>query len=255
MTVQKPAPAGQVARQSLFEYVASLLGAAVVDDEARTVRGSFEGRPVAFALTLWTEGSLSGEVTEVGVPMPAGLRRNVFVVQRRSETLDADVQRGLLVPITFDDGPFDHAYLVSGAPERLVRALLDAPARAAILALQLDGVVTWQDGFLLRRSVWIDDAAWARAAIELVVRIAESAARFVGDDEDAVRLGRLVSYRDVEGGPPSRHVRDDAELDHHQALSATRRAHHRRTGVIVLASAIGVLALLGLLVLLLARRG
>lgn len=213
--VQKPAPPGHVQRQGLFEYLASLLVGAVVDDDARTVRGSFDGRPVALALTLWTEGSLSGELTEVSVPMPAGLRRNVFVVQRRSETLDADVHRGLVKPITFEDEPFDRAYLVSGAPERLVRALLDAPTRAAILALALDGVVTWQDGFMLRRSVWIDDAGWARAAIELVVRIADSAARFVRDDEEAVRVGRLVSYRDVEGAPPSRHVRDDAELDHH----------------------------------------
>ncbi len=174
-------------------------------------------RKVDLRVTFVTEGSGSSasQWTHIDVErMPEGLD---LALGPRPFTHGLLVANELALDLTTGDGAFDAAFVVEGAPQKQIRALLDAEVRGALLLLAPVHLSIAGGKLRLRKERWIWKPetleAFADAGALLAVRATASVSDVVAMDE-----GRMVLYR--EAAPPAA---EGTEEEHARLLAIRDR--------------------------------
>ena len=199
--------------QPIIKSVASFLERAEILDQGTTVRGCLSGQLITFSLkshdenpdVKWTEATVTTRCLS-------------FVRIRFSDHWQEEqIARGRGVDHVLNDRAFDDAFIVEGAPERVVRELLDEEVREAMLRLtpKVDGPVprdavlyTIEGAFVYHLPHWIDDDETAELLLRTIARIGNGAQRAEGDPS------KFSAYRGktVIGAASAHEDREVAEL-------------------------------------------
>jgi hypothetical protein len=228
----------------IFQALFSVLEGATVGADNNLVRGRLAGQIVTFEHTLYSVGSSSYQWTEVSVPTPPGLRL-LLELRPTSESDEKEVKLDLAVDLRLGDPEFDAEYIVEGAPERIVRAILDDGVRRYVRALRPDKVTTSNNRLVLAKQEWITDPERAKLYVEAAARLGVLAAHFRAEDiADAKREQASASgYRGGPAAPSPRFAGDETEI---ATLAQKREAREARRRKFALALGLGI-ALVSLL--------
>jgi hypothetical protein len=232
------------ARSSALDLLAAKLSQGVVDPGGARVDGTLGARRVSYEFIARGAGSsvVRWTVVEVALaqaPLSLSLRR-----QTPAET--ALAAQDLAVDIELGDPAFDPVFVVEGAPADVIRPLLDAPTRAALLAQMPDEIQTTPGALRLEKVTWVDDPDKAFALIQLTHGIAERVgAAFAAADRAAVEAGaQQGSYRGA-AAPLSEVVEARrVEMASLEQVKVDRDAHQRSRARVVLIAALIAVALL-----------
>ncbi|WP_437754787.1 hypothetical protein [Sorangium sp. So ce1389] len=239
--------------RAVLRDLSGVLERAEVVDPDTTIRGYIGDQQVTFEIKTEVESDMTLDWTEASVPIHAGLEL-LLSVRPRTRGDERDVARGLALDLRLGDPVFDVAFIVEGAPERLVREILDEEVRRQLLALKPTHVTTRRIGMLIHMSEWVDDAERAALLVRTTARLgalcAEIGRRQLAD------LARVDTSGYRGGSAPGWRARDQEEL---QALSRSmerrgelreregRRYRRMFTGVLIVI-VLMVVALVGIAV-------
>jgi hypothetical protein len=242
--VAAPAPCDKGSVKPIFQALGGVLEGATVGADNNLVRGRLAGQVVTFEHALYSVGSSSYQWTEVSVPSPPGLRL-LLDLRPASARDEKEVKLDLAVDLRLGDPEFDAEYIVEGAPERIVRAILDEGVRRYIRALRPDKVVTSNERLLIGKQEWITDPERAKLYVEAAARLGVLASHFRAEDAaDAKREQASASgYRGGPAAPSPRFAGDETEI---ATLAQKREAREarRRKFAIVLAVSISLVSLI-----------
>ncbi|KYG09377.1 hypothetical protein BE21_18280 [Sorangium cellulosum] len=205
--------------RAVLQSLTGLLERAEIIHPEASVRGYIGDQPVTFEIKTKSVGSMTLKWTEAHVPIHAGL--DLLLSIRPSTPRDErEVARGDAVDHRLGDPAFDAAFIVEGAPERLVREIMDEEVRRGLLALTPDHVFTGPGALILQMPAWVDEAERAallvRTAARLGAACAEIARRQLAD------VGRVDASGYRGEVAPGTRARDREELD------ALKRTMERR---------------------------
>lgn len=210
-----------------LQAVAGLLERPEILDGGATVRGFAGDQLVTFRLKLRENGSVSVVWTEVSVPAPEGLIVGIRLPTAREER---EVQKGLAVAFRTGDSEFDKVFIVDGAPERMVREIIDdEEIRRGVFSLRSPNVffvkyevLTQKGAFTLQMPGWVDEADNAALAVRTMAKLGVVAARVMG----RTRADAEVGYRGAND--PGRRKRDQEEVEEAMRRILVREARRRR---------------------------
>ncbi|WP_437936859.1 hypothetical protein [Sorangium sp. So ce341] len=231
--------------RAVLRSLTGLLERAEIIDPEASVRGHIGDQPVTFEIKTKSVGSMTLTWTEAHVPIHAGL--DLLLSIRPSTARDErEVARGDAVDHRLGDPAFDAAFIVEGAPERLVREIVDEEVRRGLLALRPDHVFSGPGALTLQMPDWVDEAERAALLVRTAARLGAACAEISRRQLADVGRADTSGYRG-EVAPGTR-ARDREELD---ALQRTmerrdeaRRKAARRLAMTVLGGVIAALALL-----------
>ena len=217
----------------IIERVAKFLERAEILDQGKTVRGYLSGQLITFSLKTST-GVDEAKSTE------ATVRAHGPTVLRIAFTCDwtgRQIAKGLGVDHVLNHRSFDHMYTVEGAPERVVREMLDEEVRTAIMTLapehELPGrlvLSSCKEGYLYQLPYWIEDIKTAKLLLRTMSRIGSAAQRAAHRDPS-----QLSGYRgEAVIGPGSEE--DRREIDQLRLKIVERKAllaKHQREGCLL----------------------
>ncbi|MGK3964983.1 hypothetical protein WMF37_38360 [Sorangium sp. So ce291] len=218
--------------------IAGFLERAEILDPDTAVRGYIGDQQVTVVLTQKEHGDLDLRSTEATVPVEDGILIN-FSIRPLTSQDRRETQRGLTVTHRTGDASFDDAFVVEGAPERLIREIVDdEEVRRDLLALKPDNVLTTPTAWIVHLYHWVEDPAEAAIMVRLAARIgaltSEIARRQRAD------VGRLDTSGFRGALPLGTRERDEEELQQFRLRMAKRHAHRRRAAIrlaaIILAS-------------------
>jgi hypothetical protein len=223
--------------RAILGVVAGLLERAEILDPDALVRGYVGDQVVTFEMKTKTSGSMTLKWTEARVPGGLSLLLSIRPSSPREER---DKERGLAVDHELGNAPFDAAFIVEGAPERLVRELVDEEVQRGLLALRPDHVFSSEGALTIQMPDWVEDAERAALLVRTAARLGAVSAEIARRHAADVGRPDTSGYRgEVAEGV---RARDDREI---QALAGTmeRRRAAQRTAAIRLA----IFILIGLL--------
>jgi len=212
--------------QPILHAVAGLLERPEILDGGATVRGYAGDQLVSFGLKTRGKGSAAVLWTELSVPAP---ERLIVGIRKPTAAEERDVKKGLAVAFRTGDPAFDEAFIVDGAPERLVREVVgDEEIRRGVFELRSPNtfvikyqVQTMKGAFTLQMPGWLEDAHRAALAVRTMAKLGGVAARVAG----RARADAEASYRGSKD--PGRRERDQQEVEeatrHIQVREATRK--------------------------------
>ena len=200
--------------------------------EASFVDGHLAGLPMRFMLTSRGIGSGSEAWTELECQLPSATAANLqLALWPSGRDLEREVAAGHRIDIVVGDRVFDTAYMIEGAPTDIVRAVLDAETRAALLALgrcelrfprpgpglpnPTDAPASFAVVQLAMRG-WLEDEAGIIAALNALARLAQ---RLVAAPTEVIEAIPLQT-----SGTPYRAITSDAARTDARA----RQAHEVR---------------------------
>jgi hypothetical protein len=182
---------------------------------------------ISFALKMRGQGSASVLWTEITVPAPEGI---IVGIRKPTASEERDVNKGLAVAFRTGDPEFDEAFIVDGAPERLVREIAsDDEIRRGVFSLRSPNtfvikyqVLTTRGAFTLQMPGWLEDADRAALAVRTMAKLGGIAAQAAG----RARADAESGYRDQIG--PERRRRDQQELEEATRHISVREATRKR---------------------------
>ncbi len=192
-------------RRTALEILAAHLRGTSNGDHAT---GTLDGIATTVQFTTRGAGSSSESWTYVTCTLPPGYPLALHV-RRHGRNDHAQIARGELVDVRCGDPRFDEAFLVEGAPAAIVRAMLDAPARAFLRATPEVELDTLDDG-TLRLAVrgWLEQLDHARPALEHVAGLAGALRRVsAGADREVPLAVTDDPYRPMADDDPLRAAR------------------------------------------------
>ena len=221
--------------------------------DSSSVTCTYNGVVVRYEFAMRGAGSSAESWTEVTADLPRGYPLSLRVL--RCPPQPEAVRRGDLIDVEVGDADFDRAFLVEAAPSDVVRALLDAPARAFLV--QFGGMLVTLTkaggGTALQLALpgWDEHPMRAKATVEGVSRIASRLREAYADANAAIPTGDAGSpYRpQVDDSPiKAAEARRVHEVAHLAALEQQRADAERRMGVLVVSLVTGTLiaAIVGL---------
>lgn len=198
---------------------------------------------------MTSAGSHTSKWTIAEVPAPPGLCLILSIRQAtRHEKLDAEA--GLVVDVRLGDAPFDAAYVIEGAPEWMVHAIVDHQVRQNILSLQPWNVGTTESTLGITLPDWIEDGERAALLVRTAARIgllaAEVARRKIAD----VGPSETSGYRGLVA--PATRARDREEVSTLLRMREQRADKDRKDverawliAGVILAAVVAAVAILG----------
>jgi hypothetical protein len=230
--VPEPPPADPdivLRRKTILRAVALRLdqGELVGEDDDRDVgagthaRGLIDGQRVVYRLIVDDNGRTKVLRTQASAPAPSGF----FLDVRRS----AEVEQGHAHDMTFDDLPFDGAFIVDGAPERHLRELLDMHVRKNLVLAGDVSLSTDAGQFVITASEWTADSNRADAMLQVVARVA-SKARLIRDDRRQQHDAGSAGYRDPANASGNGKSDQAGTGDAHEIEMAVARRKKRHRG-------------------------
>ncbi|WP_437576419.1 hypothetical protein [Sorangium sp. So ce887] len=230
--------------RAVLRSLTDLLERAEIIDPETSVRGHIGDQPVTFEIKTKSVGSMTLKWTEAHVPIHAGL--DLLLSVRPSTRRDErEVARGVAVDHRLGEPAFDAAFIVEGAPERLVREIVDEEVRRGLLALGPDHVFTGPGALTIQMPDWVDEAERAALLVRTAARLGASCAEIAR--RQLAHVGRVDTSGYRGEVAPGTRARDREELD---ALQRTmerrdeaRRRAARRLAVTVIGAVIAVLTL------------
>ncbi|XXX75820.1 hypothetical protein WMF30_50040 [Sorangium sp. So ce134] len=230
--------------RAVLRSLTGLLERAEIIDPEASVRGHIGEQLVTFEIKTKSVGSMTLTWTEAHVPIHAGLEL-LLSIRPSTPRDEREVAQGAAVDHRLGDPAFDAAFIVEGAPERLVREIVDEEARRGLLALRPEHVLTRPGALTVQMPDWVDEAERAALLVQTAARLgaacAEIARRQLAD------VGRVDTSGYRGEVAPGTRARDREEL---YALQRTmerrdeaRRRAAKRLAVILLCSVIAVVTL------------
>lgn len=214
-------------RPILQSVCAILERAEILEDEAG-VRGYLGDQLVTFQLRVLDGGSVALQWTKISVPGPPGLSVK-FLISPRARFEPWEVKANIVLDLQLDDPVFDAAYHIEGAPLRLIRAIVDAEVRRALVALQPDRVLTTATELVVELPGWIEDGERAALSVRTAARLGALGAEIGRREIAGVGPSDTSGYRGLVA--PGTRARDLQELDALRDL-AERRAKAQRKDAI-----------------------
>jgi hypothetical protein len=216
--------------QDGVDAAAKFLEGATIDERGRTATGRRRGRTVTFRSALRGAGSYSEWWTEIDTPCGDAPLRLALRPQTPQE--EGLVARELAIDLPLGDPAFDSAFIVEAGPADVVRALLDADRRERLLALRPVGLVTVGGCLRLEKEGHLEAPEKIRAAVDLLLDLAEGVPDAVAAADDAARA--RAGYRDHPAQAAAIETVRAAEVAKVGAVQLAREEHHRRTALAIL---------------------
>ncbi len=188
----------QEKKRMLLGWAAAELDAPLLDAETGKASGKSHGLEVVFHLTSRGSGSDAVSWTEVDVEVSSyGLSIDLRPQTKHEEKLHG---RGLVVDLTFDDDPFDQAFIVEAAPADVVQILLDEAIRERLLALEPVELSSRAAGLQLAKEGWIEDHDEMVEMIDLVATIGSQLEPAYRQADRAAEPTAETAYRGEQRG-------------------------------------------------------
>lgn len=210
-----------------LQAVAGLLERPEILDGGATVRGFVGDQFVTFRLKLRENGSVSVVWTEVSVPAPEGI---IVGIRQPTAREEREVKKGLAMAFRTGDSEFDEVFIVDGAPERMVREIIDdEEIRKGVFSLRSPNlfivkyeVLTRKGALTLQMPGWIEDVDIAALAVRTMAKLGVAAARVMG----RARADAEAGYRGAND--PGRRNQDQEEVEEAMRRILVREARRRR---------------------------
>lgn len=209
--------------------IAGLLERVEVLDPDTAVRGWVGDQQVTVVLTQRLHGDLDLRSTEASVPVEDGLRIR-FSIRPVTSQDRREIERGLTVTHRTGHEAFDAAFVVEGAPERLVREIVDdEEVRRDVLALAPDQVLSTPTTLLVHLYHWVHDPGEAAILVRVAARIGALASEIAR--RQRADVGRLDTSGLRGARAPGTRAQDEEELRKLELRVARRTAHRRRAAI------------------------
>ncbi len=234
----------------IVNAVAGLLEQAQTIDPDATVQGLLDEQHITFAFKLVREGSMTLKWTEATVPAPAGLQLTLSV-QPSTLVSQREIRRGLVVVHVLGDAPFDAAFIVEGAPEAVVRELMDEKVRAGVLSLGPSQVISRGNTLSVQVLDWVEDPERAATMVRMAARLGAIASEIARRNQ--ADTGRLDTsgYRGAIG--KGARALEQQEIEAIERAVAARRKGRQRGALLAGLVIGGVCVAIGAAAVLLGR--
>lgn len=225
-------------KKRVLRELAAALGGTVEGD---LVRAAVDGVSVSVHLTSRSSGKHSQPWTYVEAALPPGYPLTIYLRDHAWRD-DVKIKRGDMVDVVIGDAVFDARFLVEGAPEAIVRPLLDEPLRT--LLLRHEGCDLATEGGVIRLAIegHLERAAAATPLVEAMTRLSRSVRdRSAEADRDVPLATTGDVYRGAIDDRPLQAARS-ARGDEVARVAALRehRAAKGAAIVVILAIVVGI---------------